>query len=339
MAGGRVTLLDVARRAGVSRTTASFVLTGRRDMRISADAEQRVLRAARELDYRPNLTARSLRTRVTQTIGLVSDTIATDTFAGEIIRGSTATALTRQHLLFIGETEGDPATEKRLVQDMLDRGVDGFLYASMYTREIRIPAALRGHPVVLVNCVTTGRGAVGVVPDELAAGRSAAAALLAAGHRDGIFIVGESAQHVYAARHRRTGIDDTLAGSGTSVAGTVECSWWPEPAYEAVRRFLAERPTRATALICLNDRLAMGAYQAAAEVGLRIPEDLSVVAFDDSDLASWLRPPLTSVALPHFELGRRAVELLLDPDREPGIQLIDMPLRSRASVSRPPPAP
>ncbi len=333
MPTGRVTLLDVAHRAGVSRTTASFVLTGRRDMRISADAEQRVLRAARELDYRPNLTARSLRTRVTQTIGLVSDTIATDAFAGEIIRGSTATALSRQHLLFIGETEGDPATEKRLVQDMLDRGVDGFLYAAMYTRQIRVPAALRGHPVVLVNCVA-GRRAVSVVPDELAAGRAAASALLSAGHLDAIHIVGESADHLFAARNRRAGIDETLAAAGTRVAGTIEAAWWPEPAYEAVRAFLAAGG-RATALICLNDRLAMGAYQAATEAGLRIPDDLSVVAFDDSDLASWLRPQLTSVALPHFELGRRAVELLLDQDRPAGVHLIDMPLRSRASIGPP----
>ncbi|MET7426553.1 LacI family DNA-binding transcriptional regulator [Dactylosporangium sp. NPDC005555] len=336
MTTGRVTLLDVARRAGVSRTTASFVLTGRRDMRISADAEQRVRRAARELDYRPNLTARSLRTSVTQTIGLVSDTIATDAFAGEIIRGSTATALTRQHLIFIGETEGDQATEKRLVQDMLDRGVDGFLYAAMYTREIRIPAALRGHPVVLVNCLTAGRRAVAVVPDEFAAGRSAAMALLSAGHRDGIHIVGESAAHVHAARLRRDGIDEALAAAGARVAGTVEASWWPEPAYEAVRGFLAAGP-RATALICLNDRLALGAYQAVAAAGLRIPEDLSVVAFDDSDLASWLRPQLTSVALPHFELGRLAVELLLDPDRTGGVRLVDMPLRPRSSIAPPRP--
>lgn len=335
MAKGRVTLLDVAQRAGVSRTTASFVLTGRRDMRISADAEQRVLQAARELDYRPNLTARSLRTRVTQTIGLVSDTIATDTFAGGIIRGSTATALTRQHLLFIGETEGDPATEKRLVQDMLDRGVDGFLYAAMYTREVRLPVALRGHPVVLVNCITAGRRTVSVVPDEHAAGCAAAEELLSAGHRDGIHIIGETAAHVYAARHRRAGIDEALAAAGTRVAGTVEASWWPEPAYEAVRDFLAAGPG-ATALICLNDRLAMGTYQAVADAGLRIPEDLSVVAFDDSDLASWLRPQLTSVALPHFELGRLAVELLLDPDSAPGTRLVDMPLRSRASVGPPP---
>ena len=122
----RVTLMDVAQRAGVSRTTASFVMTGRRDMRISSDAEQRVLQAARELNYRPSLLARSLRTNLSQTIGLISDVIATEVFAGEVIRGSMATALLHDHLMFIGETEGDPEVEKRLVQSMLDRGVGGF---------------------------------------------------------------------------------------------------------------------------------------------------------------------------------------------------------------------
>ncbi|WP_432824876.1 LacI family DNA-binding transcriptional regulator [Dactylosporangium sp. CA-092794] len=340
MVTGRVTLQDVARRAGVSRTTASFVLTGRRDMRISVDAEQRVLRAARELDYRPNLTARSLRTKHTQTIGLVSDTIATDAFAGEIIRGSTAAALTRQHLIFLGETEGDPATEKRLVQDMLDRGVDGFLYASMYTREIRIPAALRGHPVVLVNCLSRVR-APSVVPDERSAGRTAATALLEAGHRDRVYVVGESAPHVWAAHHRRAGIDEAFASAGTSIAGSIESPWWPEPAYDAVRAFLAASRSASgrapSAFICLNDRLAFGAYQAAADAGLRVPDDLSVVAFDDSDLASWLRPRLTSLALPHFELGRRAVELLLDGHGPPsaGVHPVTMPLRRRDSIAPP----
>ena len=174
----RVTLLDVARHAGVSRTTASFVLTGRRDMRISVDAEQRVLRAARELNYRPNLMARSLRTRTTQTIGLISDTLATEPFAGEMVRGSVATALRLEHLLFIGETEGDPAVEERLVQDMLDRGVDGFLYAAMFTRKAKPPPALRGHPLVLVNCLSRDRKTTAVLPDEHGAGRSAAAVLL-----------------------------------------------------------------------------------------------------------------------------------------------------------------
>jgi LacI family transcriptional regulator len=122
-------------------------MTGRRDMRISADAEQRVRRAARELNYRPNLIARSLRTRLTHTIGLVSDTIATEAFAGKVVRGSVATALIHERLLFVGETGGDTAVEKRIVQDMLDRGVDGFVYATMYTRQARPPSALRGHPL------------------------------------------------------------------------------------------------------------------------------------------------------------------------------------------------
>ena len=149
----RVTLMDVARRAGVSRTTASFVTTGRRDMRISVDAQERVLRAARELNYRPSLLARSLRTNRSQTIGLLSDGIATDAYAGEMIRGSLTTALLHEHMLFIAETAGDAELEKQLIKNMLDRGVGGFLYASMYTRRVRISTALRAHPLVLLNCV------------------------------------------------------------------------------------------------------------------------------------------------------------------------------------------
>ena len=155
----RVTLLDVAQRAGVSRTTASFVMTGRRDMRISSDAEQRVLQAARELNYRPSLLARSLRTNLSQTIGLISDVIATEVFAGEVIRGSMATALLHDHLMFIGETEGDPEVEKRLVQSMLDRGVGGFVYASMYTRNVRVSKTLRDQPIGAAELAGPGQAA------------------------------------------------------------------------------------------------------------------------------------------------------------------------------------
>jgi len=334
MAPPRVTLLDVARRAGVSRTTASFVISGRTDMRISAQAQERVRHAARELDYRPNLMARSLRTRQTRTIGLVSDTIATEPFAGEVVRGSLATALRLDHLLFIGETEGDATVEKRLVQDMLDRGVGGFLYASMYTRQTRLPAVLRGLPLVLLNCLSEDRKLPAVVPDERAAGRTAARTLVAAGHRDRIWLVGESPPSVYAGRERRIGIEDALARYRLALAGTVDCLWWPEPSYAAVRQLLAAG-TRPSAIICLNDRVAFGAYQALAEAGLAIPQDVSLLSFDDSDLASWLRPGLTSIAIPHFELGCRAVELLLAERPARGVHRVGMPLRQRASVAAP----
>jgi LacI family transcriptional regulator len=330
----RVTLLDVARRAGVSRTTASFVLTGRRDMRISADAEQRVMQAARELNYRPNLMARSLRTNFTHTIGLLSDTIASEAFAGEMIRGSVATALVHNHLLFVGETEGNPTMEKRLVEDMLDRGVDGFLYAAMFTREARVPSVFRGHPVVMVNCAVRGRRVTSVLPDEAGAGRTAAAALLAAGHRDHVYLVGETPVQVYAARMRLAGIEAGFDTVETRLAGQIDSLWWPDSAYQAVRAFL-DTGARVTAFICLNDRVAFGAYQALQEAGRRVPADVSVVAFDDSDLARWMRPQLSSVALPHFELGRRAVELLLDDGAAGSVNLVPMPLAERASIGSP----
>ena len=333
-AGSRATLMDVAQLAGVSRTTASFVMTGRRDMRISADAEQRVRRAARELNYRPSLLARSLRTNQSQTLGLISDVVATEVFAGELIRGSLATALLHDHLLFIGETQGDVTVERRVIDGMIDRGVSGFIYASMYTRRVKLSRVLRTQPLVLLNCMGPTQGIATVIPDERAAGRSAARALVRLGHRDGIVLVGEEPRAIYAAAERRFGVDEILDQQGARLAGTIDTLWWPEPAYQAVREYLSSGH-RPTAFVCLNDRVAVGAYQAAAEFGLTIPGDLSVVSFDDSDLASWLRPGLTSVAIPYFELGRRAVEILLAADKPTGTQRIPMPMRERDSIGPP----
>ena len=332
----RATLLQVAQRAGVSRSTASFVLTGRHlDMRISEDARQRVLRAAQELDYRPNLMARSLRTKVTRTIALVSDTIASDPYAGRAIHGSLAAAVAHGHLLFIGETEGDPVIEEKLISDFLDRQVDAFVYASMFTRYVRLPKLLKGRPVVLLNCLTRGAKPAqhSVIPDELAAGWSAAKVALDAGFRDGIYLVGNPGA-VFAGRERLTGIRDALAAGGAKLAGTLDCDWWPDSAYETMTTAL-EGGLRPKVLICLNDRTALGTYQALREAGLSIPDDVSVISFDDSELASWLRPQLTSISLPHYQLGWRAVELLLgDKQPEPQVWRMPMPVRQRPSVGR-----
>jgi LacI family transcriptional regulator len=333
----RATLLQVAQRAGVSRSTASFVLAGRHlDMRISEDARQRVLRAAQELDYRPNLMARSLRTKVTKTIALVSDTLASDPYAGRAIHGSLAAAVAHGHLLFIGETEGDPVIEEQLISDFLDRQVDAFLYASMFTRYVRLPKLLRDRPVVLLNCLTRAARPAqhAIIPDEVAAGWNAARTLLEAGHRHGIHLVGNPSELVFAGRERLAGIREGLSASGTRLAGTVECDWWPDSAYESVSRALAEG-LRPKALICLNDRIALGAYQALRAAGLTIPDDVSVLSFDDSELAAWLRPQLTSISLPHYQLGWQAVEKLLGPLTDPAVMRIPMPVRHRASVGKP----
>ncbi|WP_240615934.1 LacI family DNA-binding transcriptional regulator [Nakamurella deserti] len=330
----RVTLMDVAARAGVSRTTASFVMTGRRDMRISSAAEQRVLQAARELDYRPNLLARSLRTNLSQTIGLISDVVATEPFAGHLIRSSMTTALLHDHLLFVGESEGDPAVEEQLVRSMLDRGVGGFLYASSSTRVVEVSALFESQRLVLLNCLARGDDVTAVVPDEEGGGRLAATTLLDAGHRDGIVLVGETLDHVVAGRDRRRGIEAALADAGAGLAGEVATTWWPEPTFAAMSRMLAAGH-RPTAIVCLNDRVALGVYQALADAGLSVPGDVSVISFDDSDLAGWVRPGLTSVALPHLEMGRRATELLMAPAGSPVVHRIEMPLVSRESVGPP----
>lgn len=335
----RVTLKDVAQRAGVSRTTASFVMAGRLDMRISAEAARRVTEAAAALCYHPNLTARSLRTSVTRTVGFVSASIVTDQFAGQFVRGALRGATDHGRLLVIGETEGDPASEHRVIREMLGRQVDGIVYATMDTREIMLPPLLRGHPLVLLNCFTADSSECSILPDEFAAGAAAARVVLEAGHNNDIYLVGETPSHLYAARQRLAGVEATLASAGRALAGTLACSWWPARARAAVqvhltRRTLLER--RPMAFICMTDRVALGTYQALTEAGLRVPAEASVVSFDGSELASWLYPPLTTVALPHFEMGRLALELLTaSTGPVAGQHLMPMPVRSRASVGAP----
>lgn len=338
----RVTQADVARRAGVSRTTVSFVLSGRADMRISGEARQRILGAARELGYRPNLTAQSLRTRKTYTVGLLSDIVASTHYAGEMLQGALEAALERDHLIYFAESGDDPEAERKLLQGMLDRQVDGLVHAAMSTRIYRPPEHVRSFPSVLLNCLDGSGEFTCVVPDEEAAGRQAVRLLLEAGHRDGVHVIGgrheteDSPEGVYAGVERMRGIEGALAEAGLRPAGVWECDWSsPEYGYRAARTLL-DSDAPPTAVVCCNDRLAFGVYQAAGERGWSVPRDLSVVSFDDSELASWLRPGLTSIALPHRELGRAAVSLLLSPDGpEPALHRIPMPVRRRESIAAP----
>jgi LacI family transcriptional regulator len=330
-----VTLQNVAERAETSRTTAHYVLTGQdRDMRIAEETRRRVLRAANELRYRPNLMARGLRTRVTHTIALVTDTVATDAYAGGLVYGALAAAAERGYLLFVCESGEDPELESQLLSQLTDRQVDAYVYASLFTREVTVPPELSSERLVLLNCRAPGSGYPSVVPDELQAGRDAARALLEAGHRDGIWLVGEPDERVIAGRERITGIRDVLGQAGVGLAGTVECSWWPESAFEQFGALL-DGGSLPAAVICMNDRVAMGVYQALTARGRSVPADVSVVSFDDSDLAVWLQPPLSSVALPHRELATVAVELLLADGELPDTEVrVPMPVRLRESIAR-----
>ncbi|MEV0232305.1 LacI family DNA-binding transcriptional regulator [Nonomuraea sp. NPDC050786] len=353
MSPRRVTLADVAKAAGVSRTTASLVLSGRgRELRISQDVEQRVLRAADELQYRPNIVSVGLRTGTSRTIGFVSDTVATSRLAGDMIKGALEAARERGFMLFIGETEGDAELERLLLQAMHDRQVDGLILASMFTRTIKVPKSMTAVPAVLLNALPDQPTPLpAVLPDEVEAGRRAARVLLEAGHRDGIYLIGagpgvrDVPRESVAAVERLVGIREALGEAGLKVAGGRTCpDWQPEYGLAATRDLL--ETARPRALICFNDRIAMGAYQALDDAGLNVPDDVSVVSFDDHPIASWIRPRLTTVALPHYELGRKAVDVLFneiggdraDADRSGEVHRVPMPLRRRESIA-PPPAP
>lgn len=329
----RSTLSDVARLAGVSGTTVSYILNGRaEEMRISADTQQRVLGAVAELGYRPNRSARSLRTRTTKTIGLITDFVASGMFASRMLSGANAAARDLDHVLVISETEGDPAVERVAIDEMVERQVDGILYVTRTTLERRPPAAL-DRRVVMLNCVDPARSMPSVLPDERSGGRAAAEAILASGVRSEVYLVGEDpTPHALAGPLRLAGIEERMAESGAALGGVLSCDWAVEPAYDAVCAWLDEGH-RPSGLICLNDRVAMGVYQALALHGLVVPDDVAVVSFDGSDLASWLRPRVTSVALPFEQMGALAVRLLLDPDAVAvGPHLVPMPVIEGRSV-------
>ena len=316
------TLSDVAAAAGVSATTASYILNGRTlEMRISAETEERVRRAASALAYRPNQSARSLRTASTSTIGMVSDFIAGGHVASHLLSGANDAARELDHLVVIGESGGLREVEELFIEDMIGRQVDGIVYATLAARAVTVPRSLIGQRVVLLNCVDENAGLPSVMPDDVAGGRVAARALLDAGCTEQLYVVGEDpSDAVVAGPARLTGIHAELGEAGVELAGVVACVWDVNPAYDAVSAWLAAG-NRPRGLICLNDRIGMGVYQALAEHGMRVPDDVAVVSFDGSELATWLRPRLASVALPFAAMGRRAVEILLDESESGPLEL------------------
>ncbi|SFA77285.1 LacI family transcriptional regulator [Nocardioides alpinus] len=326
------TLQDVASSAGVSRTTASYILNGRADeMRIAPSTVERVRAVVAKLDYRPNRTARSLRTRRTATVGLISDQIAGQQYGSSMLTGASVAARELQHVVVMGESGGDPELERLLIEEMRERDVDGVVYATRTAQTIRLPEGLRAMRAVLLNCEDPDVRLPSVVPDDESGGRAAAATLLAAGIED-VWVMGEDpVPHATAGPRRMAGIRAELGTRGLDIAGVVPCDWSVTEGFAATSRWLAGGG-RAGGLICMNDRLAMGAYQALAEAGLRIPEDISVVSFDGSALASWLRPVLTSVELPFHDLGALAVRRLLDLEDADGTVLLPMAVRVGGSV-------
>jgi LacI family transcriptional regulator len=345
--GRRPTSRDVAQLAGVSHTAVSFVFNGRAKGNLSERTQERIRAAAEQLGYRPNAVARGLRRSRTAVVGLITDEIASSPFAGRLLRGAMETAWNRDHLVVTVDSGGDPEKEEAAVTELLDRRVDGIVYAAMSLRPVTVPDGLRRTRTVLANCLADDGSLPAVIPAERAGGHAAAQVLLDAGHRR-IASVGGLHTDDIASAERLLGFREALGAAGVAVddGWIVRGGGEISSGYQGSLALLAEVPAarRPTGVVCFNDRVAAGVLHAAARLGLRVPEDLSVVGYDDQEhMAAYLSPPLTTVALPHRAMGEAAVRLLLDAidtETEPPVTVhrLRCDLVSRGSVG-PAPSP
>lgn len=330
--GTAVTMRDVAKAAGVSVATVSHVVNDKPGARIGDDARRRVQEAVVALGYRPNALAKTLSQGTSRFIGLVSDAIATTPFAGQIIHGAQDEAWRHGYVLLVADTDGNRAAEDDAIAMMLEHQVHGVLYSSWYHHEITVPPALEETDTVLVDCYANGSNLPTVVPDEQQGGRVATEELLAAGHRRVAFI--NTTTPSPAQTGRLAGYREALESAGLPFDPDLVFLAAPEQegGYAATGAVL---DAKATAVFCHNDRVAMGLYDGLREHGLRIPDDIAVMGFDNQDvIAAHLRPPLSTVALPHYELGAAAVRILLglEPADRARPHLVNCPPVLRRSV-------
>ena len=339
--GRRPTMKDVARVARVSPSAVSFVLNDRTDARIGKEARERILAAVEELGFRPDLTARHLRMQRTHTIGLITDEIASSPFAGQIVRAAQDVAWRTGRLVFVVNTGADVDVEATAVRELLDRRVDGLIYAANYLREVTVVPDMKAVPTVLVNCFPAEAAVQlpAVVPAEEHGGGLAAQCLIDAGHREMVYLAGE--KHMCATRERTAAFRARMRAAGLQAGqrSVVFGEYTIDSGYERAMAVL-DGKRRPTALLCGNDRIALGALLAAREHGLDVPGELSLVGYDDQEeLADRVRPPLTTVSLPHYRMGELGVQTLLDlmeGAEAPARQQVEGDLVERGSVAAPP---
>jgi LacI family transcriptional regulator len=331
--------VDVARLAGVSPATVSFVLNQTAGQTISDETRRRVLQAVAELDYRPNLAAQGLRQGRSATIGFVSHDVDFGEFAASAIKGAHEACIRQGNLLLLVNTGGSNRQAAQLIVELLDRQADALIFAAVGTRSVVLPDAARRVPTILLNCFAPHDPAPAILPDEVRGGRETTRALLDLGHRDIAYLTGKPSQ--WATKARLRGFRDALRSAGRNPREhtVLPGNYHVDSGYELTRTLLRNN-RRPTAIMCGNDRMAVGALLALLEAGIRVPEDVSVMGYDDQfQLAAEIRPALSTVLLPYPAMGRLAAERLAagGPAAQSSRILVHCPLVMRDSTA--PPAP
>ncbi len=308
----KATIQDIAQKAGVSPATVSRVLNNY--VHVSEKKRQLVMQVINELEYRPSFSARHMRTKKSQLIGFLTDEVATTPYAGNIILGAQEAAWEQERILLVVNTGHDETMIDKVVETFLERQVEGIIYASMYHREVKITSNMRDVPIVLANCFSNRPEIPAVVPDEFKGGYQATELLLQNGHRRiGFINISSLDPQIPASVRRWQGYRAALEAFEVNPDEQLERSGRGEVlyGYQLTHELmaLADPPT---AIFCVNDRTAMGAYNTLTELGKQIPNDVAIVGYDNQVIiAEGLHPPLTTMELPHYEMGWWAAEKLL----------------------------
>jgi LacI family transcriptional regulator len=307
-----VTLRDVAARAGVHPATASRALNPETRLLVREDTARRVLEAAQELGYHPNPVARSLRTRRSHTVGVLIPDLTNPLFP-PIVRGLEDRLAAAGYVALIGNTDGDGERERLVFEQMRARHVDGLVLATAHLSDPLIAEAGRsGLPVVLVNRMAADHSLPSVSVDNERGMRMAVAHLIEQGHTRIAHIAGP--QEVSTGLDRYRGFLAAIAAHGLAPDPDLIVAAKAFSIEEGLRcqRLLLDRRNPCTAVAAANDMLAVGCFAALEEAGLSCPADMSVVGFNDMPFIDRLRPPLTTIGFPHYQVGTEAAQLLLE---------------------------
>lgn len=302
----RVTIAQVAKLAGVSPTTVSHVLSGKRI--VGAETRGTVEEAIKQLGYRPNHVARSLRTQRSHMVAVVLPDI-TNSFYGVLTRGLADAVDAAGYGTYVCNTDGSHDREKKFFQDVFDRGVDGIVLASGDTvSQVEFGPGEYGTPIVCLGGALNHPRCDVILADDEVGSRSVTEHLVDRGFARIAMIQGPA----HSGDARAHGFKAALraAGRKAPAAYLARGDWTRQGGRHAMRQ-LMELPERPDAVFCANDLMAIGAMDVARELGLEVPRDVAIAGFDDVDAATIVTPQLTTVRNPAYEAGRTAGDLLL----------------------------
>jgi LacI family transcriptional regulator len=326
------TIRDVARAAGVSVGTASKALNGQGQLR--EETRGRVQQIASELGFRPNDLMQSLLRQKSFTIGLIS-TDSYGRFSSPLMEGIEDALGAAQFSVFLCNASDDPARERRHIESLLSKRVDGIIVTSRRT-DPRAPIDLGvvGVPILYAYTQTDDPDALCLLPDDAQGGQLATEHLIRAGRKRIVHITGP--EKFLAVRERRSGYEAALEAHGLKAPkpGVLAGPWSEAWGFEAVSGIL-ERKAKVDAIFCGSDQIARGAVDALREHGVRVPEDIAVVGYDNWEIiAAATRPALTTIDMNLHTLGGLAATKLLgliDGHKDSGVQRFPCRLIARAS--------